>query len=118
MFGYVNTSLYEPSTTVNSGNLTLEVLQSEQRRGREHRRYSIEWTAAMDEDSDIENNDMLEISSSEAVDAFNKAIIWSERNIFNTDDLLVLRKCRDKALQKSLATKKIQKQITQYFPKL
>ena len=52
----------------------------------------------MDEDSDIENNDMLEISSSEAVDAFNKAIIWSERNIFNTDDLLVLRKCRDKAL--------------------
>lgn len=65
-----------------------------------------------------EHNTEVTVSSSEAVDAFNKAIRWSENNIFNVDDLLVLRKCRDYALQKSLSAKKVQQQITKYFNKV
>lgn len=75
-----------------------------------------------DDDDEINENNgetskKVEVSSSEAVQAFNKAIMWSENNIFDVEDLLVLRKCRDKALQKTLAAKKVQKQITQYFNK-
>ncbi|XP_066244712.1 jerky protein homolog-like [Euwallacea similis] len=66
----------------------------------------------IDEGDDDGARKKIQISASEAVDAFNKVIAWSEENIFEINDLLVLKKCRDKALHKSLSAKKIQKYIT------
>lgn len=75
-----------------------------------------------DIDSEVEDDDQeqcivttAEISTTEAIEAFNKVIAWSENNISDINDILALRKCRDKALQKSLEAKKVQKNITDYF---
>ncbi|XP_066246446.1 jerky protein homolog-like [Euwallacea similis] len=70
------------------------------------------------EDQDEAHQEKTVVTSSEALDAFNTVIRWAERNIFEVNDLLVLRKCRDKALQNNLAAKKVQKHITQYFSKM
>ncbi|XP_066261193.1 jerky protein homolog-like [Euwallacea similis] len=70
------------------------------------------------EDQDEAHQEKTDVTSSEALDAFNTVIRWAERNIFEVNDLLVLRKCRDKVLQNNLAAKKVQKHITQYFSKM
>ena len=69
-----------------------------------------------DIDSKVEDNNQeqciittAEISTTEAFEALNKIITWSENNISDINDILALRKCRDKALQKSLGAKKVQK---------
>ena len=71
-----------------------------------------------DIDSGVEDDDQekyiittAEISTTEAMKVFNKVIAWSENNISDTriNDLLTLRKCRDKALQKFFEAKKCKK---------
>ena len=67
-----------------------------------------------DIDSKVKDDDQeqcivttAEISTTEAIEAFNKVIAWSENNISDTriNDILTLRKYRDKAVQKFLEAK-------------
>ena len=67
-------------------------------------------------DSEVEDDNheqcivtAAEINTIEAIEAFNKVIAWSENNISDINDISTLRKCRHKALQKSIKTKKVQK---------
>lgn len=68
-----------------------------------------------EESDDHEDVEEIEVSASEALKAFNTAIRWSESNILDLEDIPVLQKCRDKALQKSLTAKQKQQAITKYF---
>jgi hypothetical protein len=52
-----------------------------------------------------ENSLCQRVTSVEAAEAFDKILLWSEGNIFNIDDILTLRKCRNIAVIKSLEEK-------------
>ena len=74
-----------------------------------------------DIDSEVEDDDqeqcivtIAEISTTEAIEIFNKVIAWSENTLSDINDILALHKCRDKSLQKSLKAKEVQKNITEY----
>ena len=58
-----------------------------------------------DIDSEVENADQgqcivitAKIRTTEAIELVDKVIAWSQNNISDINDILALRKCRDKAL--------------------
>lgn len=49
------------------------------------------------------------------LDGLDEVIVSSENNSFDIDGILILRKCREIALQESIATKTIQKLVADWF---
>lgn len=73
----------------------------------------------MDSDSDIVliEESTVKIPPKDAVVIFNSAIEWAEANLVSSNELMVLRNLREKALFKSLEAAKHQNTVTEFFSK-
>lgn len=78
----------------------------------------IESSDSEDEATSIfENEPEEQVTSLEAVNLFNKAIIWATNNQVSPNKINVLQSLLEKAVVDIISKKKVQTKITSYFAK-
>lgn len=78
----------------------------------------IESSDSEDEATSISENEPEEqVTSLEAVNLFNKAIIWATNNQVSPNKINVLQSLLEKAVVDIISKKKVQTKITSYFAK-
>lgn len=68
-----------------------------------------------DDDDCILEEPEIKIKAKEAVEVFDKALKWAEREMVDQSDIRVLRKLKEMAIFKMIDQKKYQKKITDFF---